>query len=98
MVRSGEQIGGPVAAYGSSYKQYDACECCVTLVGRCYVLNKYWPWLFNQHEKNWRILRFVIHFHFKLGIQFYRKIEPRQLLFLVFTVYICRSLSPSYDL
>lgn len=30
MVWCGEQIGGPVVAYGSSYKQQDACGCCVT--------------------------------------------------------------------
>lgn len=30
MVWCGEQIGGPVVAYGSSYKQHHACECCVT--------------------------------------------------------------------
>lgn len=90
--------GGPVEAGSSSYTQQDARECCVTLLGGCHVLNKYWPCLFNQHEGNWRILQLVIHFHFKLGIQFYRKLGPRWLLLSVFMVYIAAHYHPSSDL
>lgn len=98
MVRYGEQPGGPVEAGSSCYKQQDVCECCVTLLGRRHALNKYWPCLFNQHEENQRNLHLVIHFHFKLGVQFYRKIERLWLLFSVFTVAFAAHYHPGYDL